>query len=108
MQTNSKFTNSFTNPTGITLLILLSVGLSAIALSFLNINQINPFLSSFIITGALGYVIVPQLQRIKASQVIQEDGPSTHLKKSGNSHYGRNFLHSHRHHCRFNFYQLFQ
>jgi len=83
MQTNSKFTNSFTNPTGITLLILLSVGLSAIALSFLNINQINPFLSSFIITGALGYVIVPQLQRIKASQVIQEDGPSTHLKKAG-------------------------
>ncbi|WP_069791705.1 phospho-N-acetylmuramoyl-pentapeptide-transferase [Cyanobacterium sp. IPPAS B-1200] len=83
MQTNSKFTNSLTNPTGVTLLILLVVGLSAIALSFLNINQINPFLSSFIITGALGYVIVPQLQRIKASQVIQEDGPSTHLKKAG-------------------------
>lgn len=83
MQTNSKFTNSLTNPTGVTLLILLTCGLGAIALSFLNIKQINPFLFSFIITGALGYIVVPQLQRIKASQIIQEDGPSTHLKKAG-------------------------
>ncbi|MGY6530801.1 MAG: phospho-N-acetylmuramoyl-pentapeptide-transferase [Cyanobacterium sp.] len=83
MQTNSKFTNSLPNPTGVTLLILLGVGLSAIALSFLTINQITPFFFGFVITGALGYVVVPQLQRLKASQIIQEDGPSTHLKKAG-------------------------
>lgn len=41
------------------------------------------FLVSGIVAGILGYWIVPILRRIKAGQVIQEDGPQTHLKKAG-------------------------
>jgi len=83
MQRNSNLTHFLLNPTGVTLLILLAFGLSAIALLNLTVSQIVPFFIAFVITAALGYVVVPQLQRIKASQVIQEDGPSTHLKKAG-------------------------
>ncbi|MBR8827009.1 MAG: phospho-N-acetylmuramoyl-pentapeptide-transferase [Gomphosphaeria aponina SAG 52.96 = DSM 107014] len=36
-----------------------------------------------LITALLGYAVVPLLQRLKTGQVIQEDGPSTHLKKAG-------------------------
>ncbi len=35
------------------------------------------------VSGLLGVMIVPWLQRVKAGQVIQEDGPQTHLKKAG-------------------------
>lgn len=35
------------------------------------------------IAAALGYAIVPLLRSLKAGQVIQEDGPQTHLKKAG-------------------------
>jgi phospho-N-acetylmuramoyl-pentapeptide-transferase len=31
----------------------------------------------------LGYIVVPFLQKLKAGQVIQEDGPVAHLKKAG-------------------------
>lgn len=34
-------------------------------------------------SGALGYWAVPVLQRLKTGQVVQEDGPQTHLKKAG-------------------------
>lgn len=83
MQRNSNLTHLLFNPTGVTLLILLAFGLSAIALSNLTFSQTVPFFIAFVITGMLGFVVVPQLQRIKASQVIQEDGPSSHLKKAG-------------------------
>ena len=35
------------------------------------------------VSGMLGYWAVPVLQRLKTGQVIQEDGPQTHLKKAG-------------------------
>lgn len=80
---NSQYLNSIFNPSGITLLIFLTVILSAIAFLSLTPLKIFPLWISAIITAILGYIVVPILQRIKASQIIQEDGPVTHLKKAG-------------------------
>ena len=51
-----------------------------------------PFLLSGIISSILGYWVIPILRRIKAGQVIQEDGPQTHLKKAGTPTMGGIFL----------------
>ncbi|MGB9780007.1 MAG: phospho-N-acetylmuramoyl-pentapeptide-transferase [Caldanaerobacter sp.] len=40
-------------------------------------------LLSFIVTIALGKFIIPYLRKLKLGQKVREDGPSTHLKKSG-------------------------
>jgi phospho-N-acetylmuramoyl-pentapeptide-transferase len=42
-----------------------------------------PFLLSAGIVSALGYWAVPLLRRLKAGQIIREDGPQSHLKKAG-------------------------
>jgi phospho-N-acetylmuramoyl-pentapeptide-transferase len=42
-----------------------------------------PFLVSSLLTAGLGYWAVPLLRRIKAGQVIREDGPQAHLQKAG-------------------------
>jgi phospho-N-acetylmuramoyl-pentapeptide-transferase len=42
-----------------------------------------PLLTCASICGILGYGAVPLLRRLKTGQVIQEDGPQTHLKKAG-------------------------
>ncbi|WP_066343338.1 phospho-N-acetylmuramoyl-pentapeptide-transferase [Geminocystis sp. NIES-3708] len=83
MKSNSVSLNRLINPTGWTLLVFLGGILMIIAFGFLTINQILPLLLSTIACGALGYVVVPILQKIKASQIIQEDGPQSHLKKAG-------------------------
>jgi phospho-N-acetylmuramoyl-pentapeptide-transferase len=44
---------------------------------------IFPLLVSAIISGGLAYWVVPLLRKLKAGQSIREDGPQTHLKKSG-------------------------
>jgi phospho-N-acetylmuramoyl-pentapeptide-transferase len=44
---------------------------------------ILPLLVSAIISGGLGYWVVPLLRKLKAGQSIREDGPQTHLRKSG-------------------------
>lgn len=38
---------------------------------------------SFAIAVILGYIIIPMLRRLKVGQSIREEGPKTHLKKSG-------------------------
>ncbi len=38
---------------------------------------------SFVISVALGPVIIPFLRRLKVGQTVRDDGPQTHLKKSG-------------------------
>lgn len=38
---------------------------------------------SFIISVVLGPVIIPFLRKLKAGQTVREDGPQSHLKKSG-------------------------
>lgn len=83
MKSNSASLNLLVNPSGWTLLVVLSVILAIIAYAFLTASQILPLLLSTIACGTLGYIVVPILQKIKASQVIQEDGPQSHLKKAG-------------------------
>lgn len=42
-----------------------------------------PVMISFVLSAALGPFVIPLLKRLKAGQTVREDGPSTHLKKSG-------------------------
>lgn len=44
---------------------------------------IMPMLISFGLSVLLGPVVIPFLRRLKAGQTVREDGPCTHLKKSG-------------------------
>jgi phospho-N-acetylmuramoyl-pentapeptide-transferase len=71
---------------------LLLLGLSAIAFLFDALGGrlshpldsfILPFCLSAGIVSALGYWAVPLLRRLKAGQIIREDGPQSHLKKAG-------------------------
>jgi len=41
------------------------------------------WLIAALVSGALGYFVVPVLQRLKTGQVVQQDGPQAHLKKAG-------------------------
>lgn len=77
-----------TKPSGVSLFILLAVGLFLFA--FMVERNINPESSLIlplgvcaVICGALGYGVVPLLRWLKTGQFIQEDGPQTHLKKAG-------------------------
>jgi phospho-N-acetylmuramoyl-pentapeptide-transferase len=83
---------STTRLSGQQLYWLLLLGLSAIALlcdglggrlSNLLGSFTLPFLLSAGIVSALGYWAVPLLRRLKAGQIIREDGPQSHLKKAG-------------------------
>ena len=71
---------------------LLLIGLSAVSLLCDGLGErLNyplrtftfPFLLSAGIVSLLGYWAVPLLRRLKAGQVIREDGPQSHLKKAG-------------------------
>lgn len=42
-----------------------------------------PILVSFVLSVLLGPLIIPFLKKLKVGQTVREDGPSTHLKKSG-------------------------
>jgi len=77
-------TTSF--PTGNFLLVLLTIILLGLifGLAFPLVQTlIIPLTISAIISGTLGYAVIPVLQRLKTGQVIQEDGPQSHLKKAG-------------------------
>ncbi|MGK7873119.1 MAG: phospho-N-acetylmuramoyl-pentapeptide-transferase [Xenococcaceae cyanobacterium] len=79
-------------PSGISLLILLACLLllgavifhgTAGQLSGQRVSMILPLVVCALVSAGLGYGVVPILQRLKTGQVIQEDGPKTHLKKAG-------------------------
>lgn len=83
---------SLTNLSGKSLLLLLT-GL-LISFSFLFDGVIQgfesttslislPLLICALSAAGLGYIVVPILGRLKAGQIIQEDGPQAHLKKAG-------------------------
>lgn len=82
---NSQFLSA---PSGITLLILLAIGL-ILTVVWLSITQTNSWLylytllASAIISSGLGFFIVPLLEKLKAAQIIQEDGPQSHQIKAG-------------------------
>ena len=45
--------------------------------------QTKALLASFAITVVLGFIIIPVLKKLKIGQVVRDDGPESHLKKSG-------------------------
>lgn len=45
--------------------------------------QIKALLASFIGTIILGLIVIPILRKMKIGQVVREDGPQSHLKKTG-------------------------
>ncbi|MGF1542782.1 MAG: phospho-N-acetylmuramoyl-pentapeptide-transferase [Pleurocapsa sp.] len=90
MDAKSFSTQKLIKPSGISLLILLLgiLLLGAIALDWSNNSFKSPLFSLSLITcaiasGGLGAIAVPLLRRLKTGQIIQEDGPQTHLKKAG-------------------------
>ncbi len=80
------------NLSGIRLASLLAIGLGLAALVLDGVASRSPWqgtsltlplLLSAVIAAGLGFWAVPWLQRLKAGQVIREDGPKAHLKKAG-------------------------
>ncbi len=67
---------------GLSLTSLLSDGLSG-RLNYPLRTFTVPFLLCAGMASLLGYWAVPLLRRLKAGQVIREDGPQSHLKKAG-------------------------
>ncbi len=78
-------------PSGKNLLILLTLILGVFTLTkdgeiqnFTLFNSLTlPLIISALFCGILGYIVVPILQKLKTGQIIQEDGPQSHLKKAG-------------------------
>ncbi|MBE9167803.1 phospho-N-acetylmuramoyl-pentapeptide-transferase [Pleurocapsales cyanobacterium LEGE 06147] len=86
------FPARLTQPSGTSLLILLAfitvfwagvIDLSTGGFEGKTALMSIPLLTCASICGILGYGTVPLLRRLKTGQVIQEDGPQTHLKKAG-------------------------
>ena len=42
-----------------------------------------PLLGCALISAVLGFWVIPVLNRLKTGQIVQEDGPQSHLKKAG-------------------------
>jgi phospho-N-acetylmuramoyl-pentapeptide-transferase len=77
---------------GYHLFLTLGAGLSTVALvldwfagrSLLSeIGLTLPFIVCSLVTAGVGFWAVPLLRRLKAGQVIRQDGPQAHLKKAG-------------------------
>jgi phospho-N-acetylmuramoyl-pentapeptide-transferase len=70
-------------------ILLVSLGVVALGLDWqagrlaTPLSLVLPLVASVIITGAVGYWVVPLLRVLKTGQVVREDGPQSHLKKSG-------------------------
>jgi len=45
--------------------------------------EIEALIAGFIGTVILGFIVIPILKKLKIGQVVRDDGPQTHLKKSG-------------------------
>lgn len=45
--------------------------------------EVDGLIASFIGTIILGFIIIPILRKLKVGQVVRDDGPKNHLKKSG-------------------------
>lgn len=96
----SKTSGFWSAPSGKSLLLLVGVGLSGAALTLdwfagrvaHPISLTLPLWFSALLTAGLGTWVIPLLQRLKAGQVIREDGPQAHLKKAGTPTMGGIFL----------------
>ena len=83
MESTSRSTSPLFNPSGWSLLIFLGVSLIIVSLIYVDRQNTSYLLLAGVASGILGYIVVPILQQIKASQIIQQDGPQSHLKKAG-------------------------
>lgn len=92
MNAKSVSTEKLIVPSGQTLLIFLTciLTLGAIALNYqvgFTGKQFGlllfPLLSCAIASYLLGLGVIPLLKRLKTGQIVQEDGPQSHLKKAG-------------------------
>ena len=86
-------------PTGSSLALGLAIGLISLIVGvdlFLNPNISSSLLLPFTFASAgvalLGSFAVPLLRRLKAGQIIREDGPQAHLKKQGTPTMGGIFI----------------
>jgi phospho-N-acetylmuramoyl-pentapeptide-transferase len=70
------------NLSGTGLLVVLAVILLFGTIVF-NPSLVLPLGISALVSGGLGYVVVPALQKLKAGQILREDGPQTHSFKAG-------------------------
>ncbi|MDY7003513.1 MAG: phospho-N-acetylmuramoyl-pentapeptide-transferase [Cyanobacteriota bacterium] len=76
---------------GENLFLGLGLGLSSFALildsmanRIIGIESLSlPLILCGLATASLGYWVIPILRRLKAGQIIREDGPQAHLQKSG-------------------------
>ncbi|MCL2934073.1 MAG: phospho-N-acetylmuramoyl-pentapeptide-transferase [Trichodesmium sp. MAG_R03] len=83
--------NKYLILSGENLLLGLGLGLSSFALIIDNIaNRVFSIVSlSFplilcgLVTVSLGYWVIPILRKLRAGQIIREDGPKAHLQKAG-------------------------
>lgn len=79
------------SPSGTTLTITLTVilGIAAVAMDawygrlWSPASLTMPLLGCGAIAAGLGYWVVPMLRSLKAGQIIREDGPQAHLRKTG-------------------------
>jgi len=71
--------------TGQSLFVLLTLILFGLTVGLSSLVQLLmfPLIISAIVSLLLGLLVIPYLRRLKASQIIQEDGPQSHLKKAG-------------------------
>lgn len=86
---------------GASLMIILACALTVVAIIFDTATQnwhhlasslTLPLLIGGLASSALGYGVVPILQRLKTGQIVQEDGPQAHLKKAGTPTMGGIFM----------------
>ncbi|MEI6381467.1 MAG: phospho-N-acetylmuramoyl-pentapeptide-transferase [Cyanobacteriota bacterium ELA615] len=71
--------------TGQSLFVLLTLILFGLTVGLSSLVQLLmfPLIISAVVSLLLGLLVIPYLRRLKASQIIQEDGPQSHLKKAG-------------------------
>ncbi|NEO25782.1 MAG: phospho-N-acetylmuramoyl-pentapeptide-transferase [Kamptonema sp. SIO4C4] len=92
MEAKAFLPSAIRKPSGFSLLILLVILLGGLGVTFdwitggfspLTRSLTVPLVVSALVCSAAGVWVIPILQRLKAGQFIQEDGPQTHLKKAG-------------------------
>jgi phospho-N-acetylmuramoyl-pentapeptide-transferase len=49
----------------------------------IDLKPLIPIVIAFVISAAIGPIAIPLLRRVKAGQVVRENGPKTHLGKTG-------------------------
>jgi len=54
-----------------------------LGINLLSSNHVIAFVGTFILALIAGPIIIPLLKRLKFGQTVREDGPATHLKKTG-------------------------